>query len=624
LESAGSTYHKNMSISLEEKIAHLPARPGVYQFKDNRGNYLYVGKAKRLRNRVRSYFLDSANHDGRIRVMVKKIDDVEVIVTDSEAEALILENTLIKRHQPRYNIMYRDDKSYPYVCVTHGARPRVYPTRTLVKDGSTYFGPYDHVGHLRRLLETIRKTFDLCTCAVSPKMIDKTRGVPGWHSCFDDYLQNCSGDWDAEKYLPVIDKVVKLLSGKTEGLMREIREEMEIASQALAFEQAAKLRDSLLSIQKYNQKMKIVDSKKNNRDLFAIEPDYELGEACGVLFKIREGKLVGKFHRFLKNIDGLGLDVMMQSFLEDYYTDSLTGGSGTIPDEVYISHEMEDEEPLGQYLWEQHGKKVPIHVPKIGEKRQLVQMALSNARLKLGERRIEKEKADKERIPKSIKDLKEYLYLNRLPRRIECFDNSNIQGSDPVASMVTFVDGKPKKSGYKKFRIKTVSGPDDFASMKEVIKRRYSRLKAEKSQPPDLILVDGGKGQLNAALAVLREINYLENCDVAGLAKRLEEVFLPGKSDPVMIPKTSPALKLLQLARDEAHRFAITYHRKKRGQRTIKTELTNIAGIGDKKAQKLLKHFGSVKKIKESNLETLQEFLGKKTGEMVYQSLHSE
>lgn len=613
-----------MSISLEDKIAYLPARPGIYQFKDSRGNILYVGKAKRLRNRVRSYFLDSANHDGRIRVMVKKIADLEVIVTDSEAEALILENTLIKRHHPRYNIMYRDDKSYPYVCVTSGHKPRVYPTRTMVKDGSTYFGPYDHVGHLRRLLETIRQTFDLCTCAVSPKMIDKTRGAPKWHSCFDDYLKNCSGDWNEEKYRSVIEKVEKLLSGKTEGLMRDIKEEMEIAAQALEFEQAAKLRDSLISIQKYNQKMKIADSKKINRDLFAIEPDYDIDEACGVLFKIREGKLIGKYHRFLKNIEGIGLEVMMQSFLEDYYTDLLTGGTGAIPDEVYTSHEMEDDEPLSQYLWEKHGKKVPILVPKIGEKRQLIEMAMSNARLKLGERRIEKEKADKNRIPKSITDLKNYLQLNRLPRRIECFDNSNIQGIDPVASMVLFVDGKPKKSGYKKYLIKTVSGPDDFSSMKEVIRRRYSRLKSEKGQPPDLILVDGGKGQLNAAIEILTELDFLGESEVAGLAKRLEEVFLPGKSDAVMIPKISPALKLLQMARDEAHRFAITFHRKKRSHRTIKTELTKIAGIGEKRAKKLLNHFGSVKKIKESDIETLQKFLGTKTGEEVYQSLRQK
>ncbi|MEX0945479.1 MAG: excinuclease ABC subunit UvrC [Balneolaceae bacterium] len=607
-----------MSISLEEKVTNLPLSPGVYQFKDKSGRYLYVGKAKRLKNRVRSYFQDSKNHDGRIRLMVSKIDDLEIIVTDSEAEALILENHLIKRHQPRYNIMYRDDKSYPYICVTSGVKPRVYPTRTVENDGSRYFGPYDHVGHMRRMLETIRKTFDLCTCAVSPKMIDKTRGAPKWHSCFDDYLQNCSGDWDSDRYRETIAKVERLLTGKTEGLMKEIKEEMEIASQALAFEDAAKLRDSLISLRKYSQKMKIVDSKKVDRDLFALDIDRELGEACGVIFRIREGKLIGKFHRFLKNIDDLSPETMMQSFVEDYYTGSYNAIGSATPDEVYLSVEMDDDEPLREYLWEKHGKKVPVLVPKIGEKRQLVNMAVSNARHKLGERLIEVQKAEKDRIPKSVKDLKEYLHLERLPRRIECFDNSNTMGTDPVASMVTFVDAKPRKSEYKRFAIKTVQGPDDYASMKEIIRRRYSRLKKDKLQPPDLILVDGGKGQLSAALEALQEIDYLGNSDVAGLAKRLEEVFLPGKSDPVMIPKTSPSLKLLQMARDEAHRFAITYHRKKRSGRTLQTELTHIEGIGQKKAEALLKEYGSVKKIKESSLETLQEFLGKKTGMAVY------
>ena len=607
-----------MPISLEEKIGHLPLKPGVYQFKDARGNHLYIGKAKRLRNRVRSYFQDSGNHDGRIRVMVKKIHDLEVIVTDSEAEALILENTLIKKHHPRYNIMYRDDKSYPYICITKDEKPRVYPTRTVVKDGSKYFGPYDHVGHLRRMLETIRKTFDLCTCAVSPKMIDKSRGAPKWHSCFDEYLKNCSGDWGTDKYVAAMQKVERLLSGKTEGLMKEVKEEMEIASAALEFEQAAQLRDSLLSLQKYNQKMKIVDSKKINRDLFAIEVAGDISEACGVLFKVREGKLVGKFHRYIKNIEDIPEEVMMQAFVEDYYTDPRGVDTGSLPDEVYISHSMEDDEPLLNYLWEVLGKKVPIHVPKIGDKKHLMEMALSNARLKLGERRIEKDKAEKNRIPKSVEDLKEYLLLQRLPRRIECFDNSNIQGSDPVASMVCFVDGKPRKSEYKRFNIKTVVGPDDFASMREVLKRRYSRVKKDKLQAPDLILVDGGKGQLSAAVEALREIDFLEHCEVAGLAKRLEEVFLPGRADAVMIPKRSPSLKLLQMARDEAHRFAITFHRKKRSDRTLKTELTDIPGIGEKRASELLKEFGSVKKIKESSEETLKQFLGNKTGGEVY------
>jgi len=400
-----------MSISVQEKVDHLPQSPGVYQFKDSRGNHLYVGKAKRLKNRVRSYFQDSRNHDGRIKVMISKIEDVEVIVTDSEAEALILENNLIKKHQPRYNIMYRDDKSYPYICITKGHKPRVFPTRTVVRDGSRYFGPYDHVGHMRRMLETIRKTFNLCTCAVSPKMIDKSKGAPKWHSCFDDYLQNCSGDWDDEKYNQAIEKVERLLSGKTEGLIREIKEEMQIASDALAFEEAAQLRDSMESLVKYNKKMKIVDNKQVNRDVFAIDIEREIGEACGVLFKVREGKLIGKFHRFLKNIEGKEQDVLIQSFTEDYYTGQF---AGAIPDEVYLSHAMENPEPLEEYLWEQHGKKVPIKVPKIGEKKQMIKMAISNAKYKLGERRLEKEKQQRDRIPQAVKDLKEYLRLQEI------------------------------------------------------------------------------------------------------------------------------------------------------------------------------------------------------------------
>ncbi len=608
-----------MPISVEEKIAHLPFSPGVYQFKDSRGNYLYVGKAKKLRNRVRSYFQDSRNHDGRIKLMVSKIEDVEVIVTDSEAEALILENNLIKKHQPRYNIMYRDDKSYPYICITKGRKPRVYPTRTVLRDGSKYFGPYDHVGHMRRMLDTIRKAFGLCTCAVSPKMVDKSRGAPKWHSCFDDYLQNCSGDWDDEEYGATIDKVEQLLSGKTGVLIREVKEEMEIASQALEFEKAARLRDSMKSLEKYNQKMKIVANKEVHRDVFAIDVDEELGEACGVLFKIREGKLIGKFNRFLKNIEDRSRSVMMQSFVEDYYTGQMVGA---IPDEVYLSDTMAEEDPLLEYLWEQRGKKVPIHVPQIGEKKHLIEMAITNARLNLGERKLEKQKAERDRIPQAIKDLKEYLKLDRLPRRIECFDNSNTQGTDPVASMVCFIDGQPRKSEYKRFKIKTVIGADDYASMKEIVKRRYSKVKKEKLQAPDLILVDGGKGQLNAALDALEEIEFNDASDVAGLAKRLEEIFLPHKEDPVMIPKTSSALKLLQRARDEAHRFAITYHRQKRSKRTLKTGLTEIEGVGEKTAQKLLKIFGSVDQIKKVDLKKLQEELGEKLGEKVYKHFH--
>ncbi|MFN1834120.1 excinuclease ABC subunit UvrC [Balneola sp. MJW-20] len=606
--------------ALEEKISNLPLSPGVYIYRDDAESILYVGKAKKLRNRVRSYFQESRPVDGRIKTMVSKIDDLEVIVTDTEAEALILENNLIKQYQPRYNIMYRDDKSYPYICITDANKPRVYPTRTVLKDGSKYFGPYDSVGTMKRMLETIRKAFGLCTCAVSQKVIDKTRGAPKWHSCFDDYLQNCSGDWDDDLYQDTIKKVERLLNGQTDTLIRELKEEMQIASEALAFEEAANLRDSIQSVERYSQKMKIVASKKVDRDVFAIGKDDDLNEACGVLFKIREGKLIGKFHRYMKNIEGLSHSDMIQSFVEDYYTGQYTAA---IPDEVYLSHEMTDSEALEQYLYQERAKIVPVHVPQIGEKKQLIKMAEANVRLYLREREIEKEKAERDRIPQAVKDLKEHLKLQRLPRRLECFDNSNFQGSDPVASMVCFVDARPRKSEYKKFHIKTVEGPDDFASMREILRRRYTKVQKDKLQIPDLIIVDGGKGQLSAAVETLKDIGFYGQCDVIGLAKRLEEVFLPGMSDSIMIPKKSPALKLLQQARDEAHRFAITFHRSKRAKRTFTTELTDIEGIGKKTADRLLREFGSVKKVKQAELEELKAFLGEKTGENVFNYFHS-
>ncbi len=606
------------SIDVVEKVDHLPQTPGVYMFKDDGGRLLYIGKAKRLRSRVRSYFQHSRGHDGRIRVMIKKINDLDVIITDSEAEALILENNLIKKHHPRYNIMYRDDKSYPYICITDDERPRVFPTRTVINDGSKYYGPYDSVTHMKRMLETIRKTFNLCTCAVSRKNIDRTKGIPKWHSCFDDYLESCSGDWDLEEYQSTVNKVERMLNGRTDDLMRSIKEEMEIASDALAFEHAARLRDSYRALKKYSRKMKMVADKKVDRDVFAISVDKDISEACGVLFRVREGKLIGKFHRFLKNIEHLEKGDMLQSFVEDYYTGSHKHGTSVIPDEVYVSDELTNDEPLAQYLEQERGKIVRIHRPQRGSKAQMVRMAISNAKLLLGERRLEKEKAARDRIPHAVRELKEHLNLERLPRRIECFDNSNIQGSDPVASMVCFVDAKPRKNSYKRFHIKTVEGPDDFASMREVVKRRYKRVMEEGQQIPDLIVVDGGKGQLSSAVAALKEIGFYGECEIVGLAKRLEEVFVPDRSDPYMIPKNSSALKLIQNVRDEAHRFAINFHRNKRSKRTLKTELTDIDGIGTKTAQKLLEVFGSVRSIKEVDERQIQEAIGDKKGSDVF------
>lgn len=612
---------EDVNTALQQKLENLPLNPGVYQFKDQRGSVIYVGKAKRLRNRVRSYFQQSQPISGKIAVMVSKICDLEVIVTDSEAEALILENNLIKKYQPRYNIAYRDDKSYPYVCVTRDERPRVFPTRTVIQDGNRYYGPYDHVGKMKNMLETIRQTFGLCTCACSPKMIDHLQGLPKWKKCFEDYFENCSVDMPLEEYQSTIDKVIRLLNGKTDGLIRDLKDEMEISSKALEFEKAAKLRDSIQSLEKYSHKMKMVDKEAIDRDIFALSSETAENLACGVLFKVREGKLIGSYHRFLKNIEGIEEGELLQSFMEDYYTGTI---SGTIPDEVHISHEISDDEPLIEYLWQQHGKKVPVRYPKIGEKAQMMRMAISNAQLQLKEYILQKQKAEKDRVPHVIKSLKRDIGLDRLPRRIECIDNSNFQGSEPVASLVCFVDGKPKKSEYKKYSIRTVTGPDDFASMREVIFRRYGRMKKEGSHLPDLLVVDGGKGQLSSGVEVLEELEMLNDIPIIGLAKRLEEVFIPGKSDPIMIPKTSSSLKLLQYLRDEAHRFAISFHRQKRSKSMLKSSLTEIPGVGPKKAQKLITDFGSVKRIREADLETLQKKAGRQTGEQVYSYFHQE
>lgn len=606
---------------LEQKLENLPANPGVYQFRDGGGNIIYVGKAKRLRNRVRSYFQDSRNHTGKLRVMVSRIRDVDVIVTDSEAEALILENNLIKEHQPRYNVALRDDKSFPFVCVTPGDRPRVFPTRSTIKDGSRYYGPYDHVGKMKHMLEVIRKAFGLCTCACSPRNIDKSRGIPKWHSCFEGYFENCSGDWPLDRYQDTMQKVVQLLNGRTASLIRELKEEMQIAAQALDFEEAAFLRDGIEALQKYSEKMKMVTREEINRDVFAIHLDEAEDTACGVLFKIREGKLLGRHHKIIRNIEGMAPNAIIQVFVEDYYTGNL---AVIEPEEVHVSHPLEDDGPLIDYLSAQAGRKVAVVQPQIGEKAQLVTMAVSNAKLLLGEYILQKQKSVREYIPHSVTSLQRDLRLERAPRRIECFDNSNFQGADPVASMVCFVDAKPRKSEYKKYNIKTVEGPDDFASMKEVLTRRYARVMREKQQIPDLIVVDGGKGQLSSAVEALREIGFFGQVPVIGLAKRLEEVFVPGKPDPIMITKTSSALKLLQQVRDEAHRFAITFHRDKRSKRTLRSELGEINGIGPKTSQKLIKLFGSVAGVKKVSLEELTEKAGKKTGALVYKHFHPD
>jgi excinuclease ABC subunit C len=608
-----------MNEGLQEKLTNLPTNPGVYLYKDNKDQIIYVGKAKRLRNRVRSYFQDAANHSVKTQIMVSKVHDVELYVTDTEAEALILENNLIKKHRPKYNITYKDDKSLPYVCLTKSDRPRVFPTRTLFRDGSKYFGPYDHVGKMKDMLEVIRKAFGLCSCAVTSRNLDRSRGLPKWHSCFEEYVGTCSVELNQQDYNMIMDRVLRLLNGKTDGLIRELKYDMEMASKSLQFEEAARLRDGIRALEKYSEKMKVMSTDSIDRDTFALEVNYDEGIACGVLFRIRDGRLIGRLHKYLSDVDDRSPEEMLQAFVEDYYTSDL---AVMTPEEVHLSHALPDDEPLLSYLWQEHGKKVPIVVPKIGEKIQMIRMAQSNARLLISEWVLQKKKAEIDRIPHSIKNLQIELKLPQPPRHIECFDNSNLQGSDPVASMVCFIDGKPKANEYKKYNIKTVEGPDDYASMREVLIRRYSKLNQSKTKLPDLIVVDGGKGQLSSAVDALNEVGLHRQIPVIGLAKRLEEIFIPGKTDALMLPKTSSGLKLLQRLRDEAHRFAITFHRQKRSQRTFRSSLSDIHGVGKVSAEKLLKRFGSVKRISELSEEELIAEAGNHIGKKVYIYFH--
>lgn len=614
---------KDVGFLLKEKLETLPRFPGVYQFKSSDGKVIYVGKAKILRSRVRSYFQKGRDFDPKTRAMVSKIADLEIIVTDNEMEALILENTLIKKLRPRYNIELRDDKSYPYIVITNEEFPRVFPTRKLKQDGSRYFGPFTDVKAMRYALKSIRDIFQIRSCRL-PLTVDGISRKK-WKVCLDYHIHKCGGPCEGyvsrEEYNEMILQVEKLIQGKTQSLVQQLTNEMNIYSDRLEYEKAAVIRNKIRAIEIYSEQQKIVSFDLVERDIIAdvVEDD----DACGVIFKIRDGKLIGKHHFYLSNVSGKSEGEVIQALIERYYLKT-----DYVPESVYVATEPEDIEFIADLLREKRGSEVKIVVPSLEststnrEDIKLIKMCQANARFMLDELKIQKAKA-KETVPFVLQSLQRDLRLPVPPRRIECFDNSNILGSDPVASMVVFVDGRPRKSEYRKFKIKTVTGPDDFASMKEIISRRYTRLKREGGQYPDLIMVDGGRGQLSAALESLRELG-LENQPVIGLAKRLEEVFLPNQSEPLLLPRTSSALKLLQQVRDEAHRFAITFHRNVREKRVISTILTEVEGIGKKRASELLKKFGSVKNIKSAKIEELEEVVGKRVAERLKQYLQSQ
>jgi len=585
---------------LEKKLKNIPRNPGVYLFSDNTGKILYVGKAKILRNRIKSYFQKSNNSDPRIQIMVNKIDDFEFIITDSDIEALILEANLIKKHKPRYNINLKDDKSYPYIRITAEDFPQVFATRKIIRDGSTYFGPYTNVKDMRSALNTIKNIFTIRSCKfdLNPEVIQKKKV----DLCLDYYIKKCKGPCqglqDKMDYDLMMNNVKKFLRGNTSEIIKEIRTEMYLKSEKQEFEEAALLRNKIDILEKYSNSQKMVSNDNNARDIIAVAAEDD--DACAVIFKIREGKIIGRIHLYSKGVLHKSEKEIIETFVNQYYNNS-----DEIPTEIYLQSKIEEYELIEKWLSQRLNGLVKIIIPIQGDKKKLIDMCMKNARYLLEELKLQRMKS-KEQTPYVLRALQRDLKLKNIPKRIECFDISNIQGSDPVASMVCFIDGKPKKSEYRKFKIQSKQSPDDFAMMREVVRRRYSRLLKEEIPLPELIVVDGGKGQLSSALGVLLELN-IKKQEIIGLAKRLEEIFLPGFSDAQMLPKTSSSLKLLQQIRDEAHRFAITFHRQRRSKRTLHSRLDNIPGIGPSRRDLLLKTFGSVKKIKELTVKQITD-----------------
>jgi excinuclease ABC subunit C len=605
-----------VNTDLNNKLKTLPTRPGVYQFKNDKDKVIYVGKARNLKSRVRSYFHGSATNAKTI-ALVKKIKDVELVVTDSEIEALVLENNLIKELKPRYNIDLKDDKSFPFIKVTNEPYPQVYSTRQVIKDGSKYFGPYTSVKSMKSALRMINQIFKIRSCKYDINEV--TIAKKKYKLCLDYHINKCDGPCEGliseREYNEMVQEVIKLLRGKTDDLIKELETKMQKASSALDFEKAGEIRDKLEQLKTISSKQKIVSNDFIDRDVISVA--YEGNDSACSIFNIRSGKLVGKKQLRLSLKGGEELPEIYNSIVKFYY-----GEHTEIPKEILFETELLDSVLLKKWLNLRAEKKVKFVIPQRGKLRSLVKMCKQNAILQLKEIQIQKMKKEGH-VPFAVAALQRDLRLINLPKKIECFDISNLQGTDSVASLVVFVDGKPKKSLYRKFIIQDVEGPDDFASMQEVIRRRYTRVLKNEEPMPDLIMVDGGKGQLSSAVEVLNDLG-LKQIPIIGLAKRLEEVFFPRKSEAESIAKTSSGLKLLQQIRDEAHRFAITFHRKRRNKRTFTSELLGIKGIGPSTAQMLLKQLGSVSTIKKESLEKIAAVVGKKKAEIIFKYFKRE
>ena len=591
------------SEELLEKVSHLPTTPGVYLWRDQYNRIIYVGKAINLRNRVRSYVRNDANRAPKVTAMMKRAVDVEIIQTKTEMEALILENTLIKEHKPKYNISLKDDKTYPYVKISvQEDYPRVYMTRRLERDGAKYFGPFTDVTAVHVVLKLIRQYFPLRTC----KSMKVERPCLQYHMHYCE--APCFHKISVPDYRKYIDEIIALFEGKPIPSLKEIKEKMETAAEELRFEDAARYRDQLTSIEKIQEKQRMV-TQRGDLDVLGIAVDGQL--ACVQLLFIRGGRLLGRENYFVQN-EGDSEETIMTDFIKQYY-----GDTTFIPKELLLPMESSEQHLFKDWFSEMKGQQVDVLVPQRGYKMDMIKMAHENAETFLEERRRQWQY----QIDKSggaVKKLAEVLDLPRLPERMECFDISHTQGSETVASMVVFEGGKPAKKEYRRFKLKTTQGkPDDFKSMAEIMERRYGN---ETDWPmPDLIIIDGGKGQLNASIPLIRTVGVTD-VPVISLAKRIEEVFVEGQSESIILSHHSPELQLLQQIRDEAHRFAITYHRKLRGKRNLESVLDHIDGIGPKRRKALWAHFNSLEAMKQASIDELAQVdsMNYKTAETLY------
>lgn len=581
-----------MTPELQEKLAHLPDKPGVYLMKDEKQRIIYVGKAVVLKNRVRSYFQSSRNHTPKVQAMVARIADLEYIVTGSEMEALILECNLIKKHTPKYNISLKDDKNYPYVKVTLQENyPRVLITRRVLKDGARYFGPYTNAGAVHETLRLLKKLFPLRTC----RSIDVPRPCLQYH--IKRCLAPCTGEVDSKAYDEMIKAICLFLEGRSQEMIRSLRRRMNEAAENLEFELAARLRDQLSAVEKITEKQNIITG---SGDQDAVGMARSALGTCVQVFFIRSGKMVGREHFLIKGTEGEEDAEILAAFIKQYYSKA-----AFIPREVLLPVELPEHELLAEWLTGLKGGKIEVETPKRGTKKDIVSMAADNA-LTVLTQQAESINRMTEHTAGAAAELGEYLGLPEAPERMECFDISHIQGSETVASMVVFENGAPNKDAYRRYKLKTVEGkPDDFRSMQEVVSRRYQD---DKLPRPDLIIIDGGKGQLNAALEIIRSLGV--SSMVVGLAKEFEHIFKEGESDPLILPRHSQALYLMQRIRDEAHRFAITYHRKLRSKRNMVSVLDHVPGIGEKRRKALWKAMGSLAKIKAASVEELAAVTG--------------